>query len=93
LLKINKEYLNHDYYTDVITFDYCRSNIISGDIFISLERVNANAKDFKSADSELFRVIIHGVLHLIGFVDHSRSSDKLMRKEEDAALNILFGLS
>lgn len=90
LLNINKEYLNHDYYTDIITFDYCNENIISGDIFISIDRVKENSKKF-NVDflEELNRVIAHGVLHLMGYKD-KKSNEKLeMTKMEDFALSLI----
>ncbi len=90
LLQVNKEYLNHDYYTDIITFNYCEENTISGDIFISLDRVSDNANQLKTEDTELFRVIIHGVLHLVGFEDHTDEEKSTMRAKEDEAINILF---
>jgi len=90
LLQVNKEYLNHDYYTDIITFNYCEEKTISGDIFISLDRVNDNASQLKTQDTELYRVIIHGVLHLIGFEDHTDEEKLTMRAKEDEAINILF---
>ena len=69
LLNVNREHLNHDYYTDIITFDYCENNTISGDIFISIDRVKENGKLFDSGfKNELHRVIIHGVLHVTGVV-------------------------
>ncbi|OFX34768.1 MAG: rRNA maturation RNase YbeY [Bacteroidetes bacterium GWF2_42_66] len=87
LLKINKEYLNHDYYTDIITFNYVEGNIISGDIFISIDRVRDNAQQYGvSFENELSRVIIHGVLHLIGFDDKDESSQSIMRMKEDEYL-------
>ena len=87
LLKINKEYLNHDYYTDIITFHYVEGNIISGDIFISIDRVRDNAQQYGvSFENELSRVIIHGVLHLIGFDDKDESSQSIMRMKEDEYL-------
>lgn len=89
LLKINKEYLQHDFYTDIITFDYCDKEIIAGDIFISLERVSENAEKFNTQDTELYRVIIHGVLHLLGFDDHSDEEKVIMRQKEDVALGML----
>jgi len=88
LLKINKEYLQHDYYTDIITFNYCEENIISGDIFISLDRVSENADEFNTNDTELYRVIIHGVLHLVGFEDHTDEEKQEMRNAEDTALRV-----
>lgn len=87
ILQINQQFLNHDYYTDVITFNYCEDNNISGDIFISIERVHENANDFKvSFENELLRVMIHGVLHLIGYSDESDEEKKNMHKKEDEYL-------
>lgn len=90
LLNINNEYLNHDTYTDIITFDYSKDNHllpISGDIFISVDRVKENAKKFsKSFEEELHRVIIHGVLHLLGYTDKTKKAKAEMTKEEDACL-------
>lgn len=84
LIKINKEYLNHDYYTDIITFDYCQRNIVSGDLFISIERVNDNAHTF-GVDfiNELHRVIVHGVLHLCGYKDDTQEAKIQMRVLEN----------
>lgn len=90
LLKINQEHLNHNYYTDIITFDYTKDEIISGDIFISIDRVKDNAKNFNQEfNQELARVIIHGILHLLGFKDKSKEEAQLMRKKEEEALNLL----
>lgn len=87
LYNINLKYLNHDYYTDVITFPYSDEKI-EGDIFISLDRVNDNARKLNLAPKvELRRVIIHGVLHLIGFNDKSESLAKIMRAKEDEYLD------
>ncbi len=70
ILEVNREYLGHDYYTDIITFDYCEDNTISGDIVISLDTVRSNAEKYgKQYDEELHRVIIHGILHLCGIND------------------------
>lgn len=90
LLKINREYLNHNYYTDIITFPTNEgSRVIAGDIFISVERVNENAEAFDvDFIHELRRVIIHGVLHLIGFTDKSKDQKKRMREKEDAYLSL-----
>ncbi|HYG01703.1 MAG TPA: rRNA maturation RNase YbeY [Chryseosolibacter sp.] len=90
LLKINRAYLNHDYYTDIITFPTNNSSAtIAGDIFISIDRVTENASAFNSSlDMELRRVMIHGVLHLLGFKDKSRQQQILMRKKEDAYLSL-----
>ena len=87
ILQINKQYLNHDYYTDIITFDYSENNTISGDIFISLDTVKSNAEQFNTNyDDELRRVIIHGILHLCGINDKSPKEQKVMTQEENAAL-------
>ena len=84
LLNINKEYLGHNYYTDIITFDYVENNTINGDLFISIERVKENAKLFNTDFvNELWRVIFHGVLHLIGYNDKTEEEQKLMRGKED----------
>lgn len=85
----NKEYLNHDYYTDIITFNNNEGNIISGDIYISTERVEENAIKFEvDYLNELHRVIIHGLLHLLGYKDKKPSESKEMREQEDYWLNI-----
>ncbi len=87
LLKINKEFLNHDTYTDIVTFDYSERETVSGEIFISADRVKENAEKFGTDfETELKRVIIHGVLHLCGYGDKTKSDKKLMRAKEDAAL-------
>ena len=88
LLDINKKYLNHDYFTDIITFDYCEGDLISGDLFISIDSVKDNSDFFKSCfEDELNRVIVHGVLHLIGYDDHTESDVAVMRSKEDFYLN------
>ncbi|MDR0386272.1 MAG: rRNA maturation RNase YbeY [Prevotellaceae bacterium] len=90
LLDMNKKHLNHDYYTDVITFDYTSDNTISGDIFISIDRVSENAGKFgTSFDRELDRVMYHGVLHLCGYDDKSENDRRTMREKEDFYLNML----
>lgn len=86
LLGINKQYLNHDYYTDVITFDNCEGNKISGDIYISVERVAENAQTYSTEDTEIFRVIIHAILHLLGLKDKTEEDEKAMRAAEDECL-------
>jgi probable rRNA maturation factor len=89
LLKINIQYLNHHTLTDIITFDYCEGNIIHGDIFISIERVEENSEKFETTfDNELYRVMIHGVLHLCGYKDKTKKDVGLMRKKENHALKI-----
>ncbi|MBI2279761.1 MAG: rRNA maturation RNase YbeY [Bacteroidetes bacterium] len=96
LHKMNLEYLNHDTYTDIITFDYTEENIVSGDIFISIDRVKENAIKFNTSinsmqafEKELSRVIIHGVLHLMGYKDKSAQEKKQMRSKEDFYLTLL----
>ena len=82
LLDINLQYLNHDTLTDIITFDYSDENTISGDIFISIQRVRDNAKKFNvDFEEELLRVMSHGVLHLLGFNDKTESDKDLMRNK------------
>ncbi|MCK5169097.1 MAG: rRNA maturation RNase YbeY [Bacteroidales bacterium] len=94
LLKINKEYLSHKYYTDIITFNYCENEIVSGDIFISIETIKYNSSRFNVAIiEELHRVIIHGVLHLLGFDDQSDEEKDVMREKENYYLERLKNLS
>ena len=89
LLKINIEYLDHDTLTDIISFDYSEANLIQGDIFISIERVQDNADDFKvSFDEELKRVMVHGVLHYCGYKDKSDKDVVLMRQKEDEKIKL-----
>lgn len=89
LLDVNRKYLNHDYFTDVITFDYVKNSKISGDIFISIDRITENAKIFNvSRENELLRVMIHGVLHLIGYDDQTDEQEEEIHKKEDFYLNI-----
>jgi probable rRNA maturation factor len=90
LLEMNIEYLQHDTYTDIITFDTSEGeDLIGGDIFISIDRINENALKFqKKPDDELHRVIIHGVLHLIGYSDKSANKKTIMRGKEDAYLSL-----
>jgi|688.fasta_scaffold1393819_1 rRNA maturation RNase YbeY len=90
LLSVNKEHLNHDYYTDIITFDFCENDIISGDIYISIDRVKENAKtENKTINNELHRVIIHGILHLCGYKDKKPADASVMREKEDFYLSLL----
>lgn len=87
LHKINLEYLNHDNLTDIISFDYTVGNEINGDIFISVERVQDNANDFEvSFETELKRVMVHGVLHYCGYKDKGEDDERLMRSKEDEKL-------
>ena len=88
ILEINRQYLNHDYFTDIITFDYSEKNIISGDIFISPETLKTNAIQFNvTFEEELLRIIIHGILHLCGQDDKTPESKLQMTAKEDKALN------
>ena len=88
LLQVNKEYLQHDYYTDIITFDYVKGKTISGDIFVSLPRIFDNAETLsKDFDSEFFRVLAHGILHLCGYKDKTDEEISEMRNKEDYYLN------
>lgn len=90
LYKMNKEYLNHDTYTDIITFDYTEGQTISSDIFISIDRVKENASNYsKSFENELHRVLIHGILHLLGYKDKEEAEIKVMRSKEDFYLSLL----
>ena len=89
LLKVNQDFLNHDYYTDIITFDYVKGKTISGDIFISLPRISENASTLSSSfEKELLRVLAHGVLHLCGYKDKSDEEEKEMRAKEDFYINL-----
>jgi len=89
LLGVNSKHLGHDYYTDIITFDYSDGEIVSGDLLISFDRVKENAKEVGvSFQEELIRVIIHGCLHLVGFGDKTDAEAKQMREEENKALNM-----
>jgi len=89
LLETNQKYLNHDYYTDIITFDYTEGGQINGDLMISYERVKENAsKENVAVQEELRRVMAHGVLHLLGFKDKSEREAAEMRAQEDAALDL-----
>ncbi|AYN66066.1 rRNA maturation RNase YbeY [Euzebyella marina] len=89
LLDINQKYLSHDTFTDIITFDYCEGDSVSGDVFISVDRVKDNAVDFKvSFDQELNRVMAHGVLHLLGFKDKSAEDAVLMRRKENEKMEM-----
>ena len=89
LHNINMQYLNHDTLTDIISFDYCIGDLISGDIFISIERVQDNAKDYEvSFNEELLRVLAHGVLHYCGYKDKSESEALLMRSKEQEKINM-----
>lgn len=89
LLEKNIQFLDHNTYTDIITFDYCVDDIVNGDIFISVERIEENAEQFGvSFEDELDRVLIHGVLHLTGYQDKSKEEAKIMRAKEDFYLSL-----
>lgn len=90
LLDVNRKYLDHDYYTDIITFDYVEDKILNGDIFISIDRVRENAVEFKTTfDNEFHRILIHGILHLLGYKDKIRKDKLIMTEKEDLYLKIL----
>ena len=90
ILRVNREYLQHDYYTDIITFDYTEGDTISGDLFISLDTVRTNAEGLgKDYSDELHRVIIHGILHLCGINDKGPGEREIMEAAEDKALALL----
>ena len=90
LLEVNRQYLQHDYYTDIITFDYTEGNKISGDLFISLDTVRTNAETFHTDyNEELHRTIIHGILHLCGINDKGPGEREIMEENENRALAIL----
>lgn len=87
ILEVNRQYLGHDYYTDIITFDYCEGDVISGDLFISLDTVRTNAEQVGATyEEELHRVIIHGILHLCGINDKGPGEREIMEAAEDKAL-------
>ena len=87
ILEVNREYLQHDYYTDIITFDYTEGNTISGDLFISLDTVKTNSEQFATEyDEELHRTIIHGILHLCGINDKGPGEREIMEAAENKAL-------
>ncbi len=93
LLKINQEFLQHDTLTDIITFDYSNQDLLEGEIFISHERVTENAHQFKEEfNHEFFRVLAHGVLHLIGFQDKTKKLKSEMRKKENEAIEQFFAI-
>ena len=90
ILEVNQQYLQHDYYTDIITFDYCEGDRISGDLFISLDTVRTNAEQFEQPyNRELHRVIIHGILHLCGINDKGPGEREIMEAAENKALSLL----
>ena len=91
ILEVNKEFLGHDYYTDIITFDYSEPGVISGDMYISIETVLTNSSKFQTSDDKgLLRVIIHGVLHLCGMNDKGRGERAVMEAAENRALDMWY---
>lgn len=89
ILDVNMKYLQHDYFTDIITFDYCEKDILSGDLFISIDSVQENALFYGTEfPEELNRVMVHGVLHLIGYDDHTEEDIKTMRSKENYYLDL-----
>ena len=93
ILDINLRYLQHDYFTDIITFDYCEGNTVSGDLFISIDSVRENALFYgASFEDELDRVMVHGVLHLLGYDDHTPEEQAVMRAKENYYVNIKHSL-
>ena len=91
ILAVNKEFLGHDYFTDIITFDYSEPGVVSGDMYISLETVLTNSEKFHTSyDKELLRVIIHGVLHLCGINDKGRGERAVMEAAEERALDMWY---
>lgn len=94
ILEMNRQYLGHDYYTDIITFDYCEGDVISGDLFISLDTVRTNAEQMGATyEEELHRVIIHGILHLCGINDKGPGEREIMEAAEDKALALRSSLA
>ena len=90
ILDINRKYLEHDYFTDIITFDYCEGDRLSGDLFISVDSVRENAIEYKTDfRDELNRVMVHGILHLIGYDDHTDEDIAVMRSKENYYLSLL----
>ena len=91
ILEVNKEFLGHDYYTDIITFDYSEPGVVSGDMYISLDTVQSNSRKFRTSyEMELMRVIIHGVLHLCGINDKGRGERAVMEAAEERALDMWY---
>lgn len=89
ILDVNMKYLGHDYFTDIITFDYCEKDKLNGDLFISIDSVRENALHYATEfETELNRVMVHGILHLIGYDDHSKKDIKIMREKEDYYISL-----
>lgn len=90
ILESNQKFLKHNYFTDIITFNYCVKNVVSGDLLISIDQVEINSRKYRSNfERELHRVIIHGVLHLVGYNDTNADEIRIMRKKEDTYLCVL----
>lgn len=89
ILDVNMKYLGHDFFTDIITFDYCEKDKLNGDLFISIDSVRENALHYATEfETELNRVMVHGILHLIGYDDHSKKDIKIMREKEDYYISL-----
>jgi rRNA maturation RNase YbeY len=89
ILDVNLRYLGHDYFTDIITFDYCEGKKLSGDLFISIDSVRENAIEYGAEfDDELHRVMVHGLLHLIGYDDHTPEEERIIHEKEDYYLKL-----
>lgn len=89
ILELNNKFLKHNYFTDIITFDYSQDNVVSGDLYISIDTVKCNSIEYSSTfDNELHRVIIHGILHLLGFNDKTKEQSIVMREMENRCLNM-----
>ena len=89
ILDVNQQYLQHDYFTDIITFDYCEGDRLSGDLFISVDTVRDNSIEYGTEfEEELHRVIVHGILHLIGYDDHNDDDIAMMRSKENYYLSL-----
>ena len=89
ILDVNMKYLQHDYFTDIITFDYCEKDVLSGDLFISIDSVRENARTYETTfENELDRVMVHGLLHLIGYDDHTPEQTAEMRRKENYYLEM-----
>jgi len=89
ILDINQRFLGHDYFTDIITFDYCEKDVLHGDLFISVDSVKENAITYGAEFSEeLSRVMVHGILHLIGYDDHTKADQKIMKEKENYYLSL-----
>ena len=90
LISINKEYLSHDYFTDIVTFNYCEGGKISGDIFISIDRIKENSENYSTNfTNELYRVMVHGVLHLLKYNDKTEDEKKIMTSKENQYLAVI----